>query len=279
MTEKIVFALKVTLSPEEQARFRRAPTTNLEAYGYYLRGWEVYYSQFTKAANRQARQWFEQAIAVDPRYAAAYARVSFTHWIEWAWQWSEDPSSTLDRAYTFARQAIALDPSLSHAHTVLGWVLLFKKQYDQALSELEAAIALNPNDAEAYARLGATLLFVGRAEEAVGRLEQAIRLDPHYPPLYVSLLGAAYFRTGQLLQAETALQQGIMRNPNLHPARLWLTVVYGETGREAEARAEAAEVLRRSPEFSLEAIRQTFAFKDPQGLERILAVLRNAGLK
>jgi adenylate cyclase len=68
--QKIVFALKVKLTPEEQERFQRFPTDNLEAYDLLLRGVEYCY-RFTKEANAQARQMFERAIALDPQYAGA----------------------------------------------------------------------------------------------------------------------------------------------------------------------------------------------------------------
>jgi TolB-like protein/class 3 adenylate cyclase len=71
--QQIVLALKVKLTPEEQERFKSAPTNNLEAYDYFLRGLE-YTSHFTKEANVQARQMFEKAIALDPQYAAAMQR-------------------------------------------------------------------------------------------------------------------------------------------------------------------------------------------------------------
>ena len=72
ITQKIVFALKVTLSPEEQSRFGYAPTTNLEAYDYYLRA-ETYFWRVTQASIAQARHLFERALELDPQYAAAMA--------------------------------------------------------------------------------------------------------------------------------------------------------------------------------------------------------------
>jgi len=87
ITQKIVFALKVKLTKEEQERFRHAPTNNLEAYEYYLRGVEYSY-RFTKEA--QARQMFERAAELDPGYAAAYTLLSWTYFVEWAFQWSRD---------------------------------------------------------------------------------------------------------------------------------------------------------------------------------------------
>ena len=69
--QQIVFALKVKLTPEEQARFKLAPTSNLEAYDYYLRGWQFWW-RTTKETNIQARQMFEKALELDPQYAGAY---------------------------------------------------------------------------------------------------------------------------------------------------------------------------------------------------------------
>ncbi len=180
VTQKIVFALKVKLTPEEQERFRRAPTDNLEAYDRYLRGWESFHRGTPEAAV-QARRLLEQAIELDPTFAGAYSGLGMTYWMEWLFKGGQD-SQLLERAFELTQQAVAWDDSPSQAHTLLGWVYLFKKQYKQALAEIERAIALNPNDAEAYARLGGALLFMGRPEETIGLEEQAMRLDPHYPP-------------------------------------------------------------------------------------------------
>jgi adenylate cyclase len=68
----------VKLTPEEQARFKTAPTNNLEAYDYYLRGWQLAW-RTTKETNAQARQMFEKALELDPHYAAAYAGLSITY--------------------------------------------------------------------------------------------------------------------------------------------------------------------------------------------------------
>src|SRR5437867_12069146 len=80
VTQKIVFALKVMLTPDEQVRFRQAPTNNLDAYDSFLRG-QAYFWRFTGEANTQARQMFERAIELDPQYAGAYAILSRTYLI------------------------------------------------------------------------------------------------------------------------------------------------------------------------------------------------------
>jgi len=80
-------------------------------------------------------------------------------------------------------------------------------------------------------------------------------------------------------EAITALKRALTINANNFGARQTLALVYSELGREEEARAEAAEVLRLNLSFSLEGMRQRLPFKDPAEVERVLADLRKAGLK
>ena len=80
--------------------------------------------------------------------------------VEWIWQWSQDPQ-TLERAFALTQKAIALDDSLPLAHSVLGWVYVFKKQHERAIAEGEQALTLAPNDAEGHANLGAILNLAG----------------------------------------------------------------------------------------------------------------------
>jgi tetratricopeptide (TPR) repeat protein len=161
----------------------------------------------------------------------------------------------------------------------LGQASLWKKQHDQAIAEAERAVALDPNDADGYARLGSVLNFAGRPEEAIGVIEKAMRLNPHYPPLYVFILGHSYHLMGRYEEAIAAYKKALTRNPDFLPVHINLAVVYSGLGREKEARAEAAEILRISPNFSLEVYRQRLPYKDPAVLERFLDGLRKAGLK
>jgi adenylate cyclase len=277
VVQKIVTTLRLQLSLQEQGYLVRKTTDNLAAYDTYLRGRELF-NRFTQEANAQARQMFEKALALDPQYAEAYAFLGSTYFAEWGFQWSQDPQ-VLEQALALAQRAVALDDSLAQAHVTLGTVYLWKKQYDQAIAEAERAIALDANFAEAYTWLAETLRRVGRPEEALGVIEQAMRLNPHYPPFYVFQLGEAYRFTGRYEEAMAAYKRALTRNPDLLLAHVCLAVIYSELGREEEARAEAAEVLRLNPKYSLEVMRQMSPYKDPAVLERMIAALRKAGLK
>ena len=165
------------------------------------------------------------------------------------------------------------------AHGLLSYVYLWKKQHDQAIAEAERAVALDPNNAENYANLGQMLSVAERPEEAIGLVEKAMRLNPRYPVNYLFFLGMAYRLTGQYEEAVAALRRAIIRNPNYLPAHRELAVIYSELGQEQEAQAEGAEILRLSPNFSLEQVRQRMPFKNPAKVERYLAALGKAGLK
>jgi len=277
LREKIITALKVKLLPEEQARFQRAPTANLEAYDYYLRGVESY-RRLTPEANAQAQQMFARALALDPHYAAAHAFLSLTYMAQWVLLWSHDPQ-IVEQALASVRRALSLDDSLSGAHSILSWVLVYKNLYAQAIAATERARALDSNDADSCSFMAQTLNFAGRPEDARGLLETAIRLNPHYPAQYIYTLGWAHLLLGQHEQAIPALQKAIALRPDWGPPHFFLVISYSALDRSEEAHAEAAELLRIAPNFSLEIIRQRLPYKDPTVLEQQLAALRKAGLK
>jgi tetratricopeptide (TPR) repeat protein len=277
IVQKIVGALAVKLTKGEQESLERLPTGSIEAYDFFLRGQEYYYRS-TKEANAQARQMWEAAIELDPNFAGAYAWLGLSYWLDWAAQWSPSPE-TLRQGLAIVQKAIALDDALSVAHSALGRFYLFVKQHDLAVMEGERAITLNPNDAEAYANLASTLNFGGRAQEALGLIEKAIRLNPRCPAFYLYVLGQALRLLGRTEEAIASQKRALARSPDFLVSHVALVVMYSESGREQEARAEAAEILRIYPHFSLERWQQGIPYKDQGEVERVVTALRKAGLK
>ncbi len=277
VTQKIVAALAVKLTEDEQKRLVRKYTNNMEAYDFYLQGVE-YQNRYTKEANVQARQMFERAIHLDPEFSTAYVALGFTHFHEWTFGWSRDPQS-LERAFELAQRTLDLDDSLPLGHHLLGKVYLWKKQYEKAIAELEKAIALSPNYADHLAGLGYILNFSGRSGEAIGLVKSAMRFNPMYPAYYLWELGHSYFLTGRYEEAIETLKRVLDRNSEFMPAHVFLAASYSEIGREEEARVEAAEIERLSPWTSLEAGRQRLPYKNKAILERLFDSLRKAGLK
>jgi adenylate cyclase len=274
--QKIVFALKVKLTPEEQERLKRFPTDNLEAYDYFLRSLEFGSPPLTKETNVQARQMCERALELDPHYAAAYARLSLTYWLEWFGYGGQD--QTLERASELGQKAVALDESLPVAHLVLGWTYLLQKQHDQSQTEMERAITLDPNFAGGYEGLSFVLMTIGKPQEAVAAATKAVRLSPHQLSV-LNALGQAYLWVGRYEEAIAIFKKILARNPDFWAAHWGLAAIYSESGREEEAKAEGAEILRITPNFSLERWKQRAFIKDPADIERWAADLRKAGLK
>ena len=110
-------------------------------------------------------------------------------------------------------------------------------------------------------------------------VEQALRRKPLLADFHLTSIGTAYYLAGRPEEAIAPLKQFLTHYPNILGAHLTLAAVYSELGKEAEARAEAAEVLRINPKFSLEVHKERAPIKDPAILERHLAALRKAGLK
>jgi adenylate cyclase len=110
-------------------------------------------------------------------------------------------------------------------------------------------------------------------------VEQALRHKPFGADWHLDSVGAAYYLAGRPEEAIASLKQYLGRYPNILHAHMTLAAAYSELGREAEARAEATEVLRINPQFSLEVHKQRMPIKDPAVLERHIAALRKAGLK
>jgi TolB-like protein/DNA-binding winged helix-turn-helix (wHTH) protein len=278
--EKITLALQVRLALEESGQAQRAPTTNLDAYDFYLRGLEAAFRAVYKNDPLiLARQLYESAIALDSQYAEAYARVGETYLLDWFFNPSSNQGQSLERALAMAQRAVALNDALPLPHAIVGRVFSWKRQYEQALVEARRAVTLDPNFAEGYFHLGNVLFLTGPPEESVKANEQAIRLNPKPPDAYFFLLAASYRIAGRYQEALTVGKQFAARHPDFHPIHFHLAVCYAEMGQLENARAAGAEMLRLNPTFTLASFERFWPVKDPAMMERTLAALRKAGLK
>lgn len=280
VNEKIITTLRVKVEKAEIERVLRKPTESLKAYDYVLRGKAYVHGVYgiTKEENARAQEMFRAAIELDPDFAGAYAGLGWAHFQAWVNQWNADLQS-LDRIIGLAQKAITLNPSLSSAFRLLGECHLWKRQYEQAIAEIERAIALDPNDADNYAELSSALVWVGRSGEAIGWMEKAMRLNPHYPALYLLGLGLAQYLTEKREEAIATFRTALIHSPHFLGAHILLAVIFGESGRMDEARAEVLEVLRINPDYSLQSLKEMIPFKDQTFLEKSIEILRKSGLR
>jgi len=278
ITKKIVTALQVKLTEGEQARVYTKGTDNLEAYLKIMEAnWLLL--QSTKEGVIKARQLLEEAISLDSNYALAYTILGFCHIVEMWLGLSKSPKESVTSAMELHQKAIALDSSLAVARVRLGYIYAAMiRQHDKGIVEGEKALALAPNSADIVNLYAVILTYAGRWHEAIPLYREALRLNPKPPNNYYRHFAVVLRETGQYDEAISLLKKAIKQEPNDSLAYLVLTTVYSYAGRQEEARAAAAEVLRINPKFRIEQL--------PQGTHRDLAVveheneaLRKAGLK
>jgi len=277
ITLKILWALEVKLTEGEQAITRRKVTDNLEAYLKTLEAIK-YISRLDKEGNLLARQMAEEAIALDPEYARPYRALAITYVNDIIYGTTKSPKSSIKRAYESAQKAISLDDSDPCGYEVLSAIYLMKRQHDRAIAEAKRAIALDPNGADAYYRFGRALRYAGRLEEAIAELEKAIRINPIAPASYFLNLGGAYRDMGRYEEAIGEFKKVISRTPDNGFAHFGLAATYSLAGRDEEARAEVAELLRIQPKINLQALAKRNLYKNKADGDRIMAALRKAGL-
>ena len=178
-----------------------------------------------------------------------------------------------------AQKSLVLDNTLAETHALLSLIYTQNREYDKAIAEGERAVALNPNGATVIAYYALSLDFACRSEEAIPLFQKAIRLNLHGPIFYYHNFGNALFMTGRYEEAVSAYKKVIQRAPNNMWAHLMLAATYSKMGREKEARAEVAEVLRINPKFSLDLFAKTSRYKEQSARDDLFNALQKAGLK
>ena len=248
ITLRVAGTLAAHLTRLEQQRALAKRPENLGAYDLVLRG-RAALLRFSRSENREARQLFERALRLDPKYAAAYAWLGQAYFNMAGFGWTEFPDDMLARAEENARKALSLDPENLAAHRVLSRVHSAALQYELALVETQRAIALNSSDAESHAARGNALLWVGRIDEAIVALETAFSLDSNLAADDAFQLGLAYYLSRRLEDAVRFLEREALRNPDYIYTSVVLAAAYGQLGRTSDARRMAEEVRRRLPMF------------------------------
>ena len=278
VTRRIVDALKVTLSPAENARLTDSATSNIDAYDWALRGRELLLGNpKNRERFEQSKAFFTRAIEVDPSYSQAYAGLGMAYMFDYQNRWSDDPDSSLPLAKRYVEQAIERNPKEPLARLVASWAAIYEKDLDRAKSEAEIALSLNPNLAMAYNVLGGIRSYSGQPLEAIPMIERAMRLDPASNHQYVHFLGMAYLLAGKYETAATLLRQRILLVPETDFSRAALASTLGHLGRLDEARRIWRELMDINPKYSFSEHfgRQPFRRED---VERVAEGLTKAGL-
>jgi adenylate cyclase len=278
ITMDIMTALQVKLASGEQARLIAKGTDNLEAYMKFLQG-NYHFERGNKENNFLAQQIAKEIIALDSEYPAGYWLLGWTHLLDVYFRSTKSAKESLRQAFKMAQKTITLDESYAPAYSLLGYLLVTKREHDKAIAQGERAVALNPNSADAHAFLARSLNFAERCQESVAMYKKALRLNPFPPSWYYYQLSGAYNCVGKYEDAIEIGKKAVHLEPNNLWAHLVLVIVYNNSGREQEARAEAGEVLRIAPKFSVKHFGKTLPLKNQTRLTSLVEALRKAGLK
>jgi len=272
---EVLTAMRVKLSDGEQARLSRKGTKNLKAYLKVLEGNEQG-SLFNKEASIRAKQLYEEAIALEPEYGAAYGLLGLSHLGDTLFGWTKSPAESLHKAFELSQKTLSLDDSLPIPYRTISNIYLLQKKYEKAITNAQQAVELSPNASVIIFNLGWILRCAGRPKEGIPLLEKAIRLDPIPSVILLDSLGRAYFLTGQYEEAIAEYKKGVKLKPDYRDTHVGLAATYAVLDREEEARSEVSEILRIEPSFSIEKYKRFMYFQ--VGLEPEIEGLRKAGL-
>jgi len=216
IAQSIAKALKVVLTEQEKRAIEKAPTTDVQAYDYYLKG-RQFFHRFRRKSFDFARQLFARAIVIDPKYALAYAGVADC--CSFLYLWWDASDDNKKEAEVASRKAVELDPELAEAHVSRGLALQMNKKYEEAHEEFEMAIRLNPKLFDAYYFYARLRYQRGELAEAAQLYEKACWANPEdfQAPM---LLGQTYFGMERKLEGEAVRQRAlriIEKHLELHP--------------------------------------------------------------
>lgn len=278
ITMEILRALRVKLTEGEGAAFRLKYEPNIDVYLKYLRARE-YSRTGVNDDLIKARKMVEEIISSDPKFVYGYTRLA---WIEYGEIWrgmSKSPKESRMRGIELAKKSIEIEDNPS-AHIVLADIYKLERRYDEAIAEAKKSIEMVPNNADGYKILGDVLIYADRAQEAIPILKKAIRLNPLPEAGYFLSLGWASFQSEKYEEGIDAARAAVRIRPNQGLGHRLLAACYAMAGREEEARAEASEVLRLRPDFSISEQKAIIgpSIKDQNKAEKYYEALRKAGL-
>jgi tetratricopeptide (TPR) repeat protein len=191
----------------------KAPVKNVAAYTHYLRGLH-YMNKLTPADSRKAVECFEEAIALEPEYAQAYAMSAGAYsYLGVTGQML--PDAAFEIVTRYADKALQIDNSVAHGHIAKASAYLFYDwKWKEAFDELQKAIQLNPGAIDAYQLLGYYYLIMGQKQKAVDMLEEAEKIDP-LSSIISQTLGNMYLVAGRYDEAIRQADKMLDLNPTM----------------------------------------------------------------
>jgi TolB-like protein/cytochrome c-type biogenesis protein CcmH/NrfG len=242
--------LKTKLSGADVAKVEKRYTPNPEAYRLYLQG-RFYWNKRSEVNLNKSIEYFDQAIALDPAYALAYAGLADAYGVMPSNADDPRPDETYPKARAAAQKALEIDPNLAEPHATLGYVL---HEYDwkhaEAEKEFKRAIEIDPNYPSAHQWYGEYLMNMGRSDEGIAEVKRALDLDP-LSPLFNMVLANLYLNSDRIDDAIAQYKKTLEIDPAFAAAHTNLSNAYFLKGMYEEGNEEQRKrqlLLGRPPE-------------------------------
>jgi TolB-like protein/class 3 adenylate cyclase/Tfp pilus assembly protein PilF len=285
MQDEIVSRLANMLNTQLiEAEARRAERSlHPNSMDLYFQGIAWFNKGITPEFMAQAREFFERALALDPKNIEALvgrANIDATMAVAFL---TDDPAQRLAAAKAAVNKALSLAPQHALAHLLLGVVQIFSNRAAQGIAECERALALDRNLAHAHAWIGVAKIYIGRAAETETHVHEALRLSPRdtFSYLWLLIVGIAKLHLNAEREAVAWLRRSIEANRNHPLGRFWLAAALARLGALDEAKAAARAALALDPGFTIRRMRNSVPSDNPTYLaarERFYEGMRLAGV-
>lgn len=256
-----------------------------------MRGFSIHLKGVSPDNFAQARTFFEQAVARDPKSIRGLAGLSITHSMDVSFTWSKDPAESMRLSKQALDRIEAIDP---HAHMTLlarGSYLLSSGDWAGQFANSEELVRNYPNDPTSYHHRCSSLLRLGRFDESIPACERAIRISPNESrtPIWNGLIGMNEFMRGNYTAAVERARLPATASTSVPFYQLLVAVALARDGRADEARAAFDEFYKKNPTWNAKRIERGWlnvddiaaSRADPRfiaGLERIIATASELGL-
>ena len=273
ITAKIISALQVNLT---QSPDTNRSTHSVEAYELSLRGRAKFF-MFSPETNVECIALFEQAIAIDPDFADAWAGLVFPYQSGWSFAWPGYDDG-LKIAAEKAERALKLGPNSSFANSRYGWVQTFLRNPEAAIESFEKALEIDPNNADTYFWFSEALNYAGQPEQAIQAGMTGLRFDPVPPPNALHHIAHGHFLSGDLAVAEEYEWRAIRMAPSFPPARIVMSAILYEAGRLDEAKEQIANLLAIDSNYSFQRFDERYPYHDDEHRDRVSKAIKAAGI-
>jgi TolB-like protein len=280
ITESVIGAVAPELERAEIARARHKPTGSLDAYDYYLRG-VAEQQQASKETSDQALRFLYSAIESDPAFASAHAMAAWCYSWRKANGWMADPVRETAEGVRLARRAVELDKGDAVALTRSGHAIGYLAgDIPAGIALLDKALFLNPNLSAARFLGGFLRLWLGETAAAIEHLARAMRLSPLDPELYRMQAGmaVAHLFAGDFDTAASWAEKAFRDFPEFLLAAATLAASQALAGRIAEAGRAMDQVRRSDPALRLSTVASWLPIRRPDHLAMLVRGLEKAGL-